>query len=984
MGRCASACPALLGLCLLLLAGSGCRREARGGQSASRAVSASAAAPRPKPTCVGRTTLRFFARRGEYIHAVAEQGSRDVSVTLFDPGGQLLTVDSLAAAGAPWPAEEVHWIAETTGDHRLEVALGEGQGGPCPLRLAEQRRATAADRARVLAETALARAHELRRPRDEKRSRQAVDRYAEAQRRFQELDLPVRRAEALLGEAQVRERLGELRSAKDDLDGAIGEYRRSLELRRQLGNRTGEALTANNLGLALHLRGRYDEAANTFERALELWQEGDSPIERAKTFLNRGRLHLDLGETKRARERFRVAAGLYRQAHDREGEAAALNALGIASLDEDKPDAALPPLEKALALRQVGSRGWAVTLTTLGLADQRLGRREEARRAYAEALPIFLLLGDRREQARTLLGLGWLEATTGHDDAALGDFGRALDLFAQLGDPPELAWTLRAKAEVLRHSGRLDEARQTMEEALDEVERHRFRQQSGTTRAAFFATQQGSYDFLIDLLMEMHQRSPTVGYDAAALEVSERALARSLLDALAASGTELGGAAPGLLARERGLESTIDDLATRQSRLAEDPSANERQFRLIEEKLARRWEELFRVRAELRAKSPRYAALTQPRPESTKEIQHRLLAPDTLLLEYRLGKERSFLWALTPGSLASFALPGRAELEGKVGRVHRLLAGSYAQTAAISADLELQKLSSVLLGPVADLLPGKRLLVVGDGALQTLPFAALPEPRAARDGRDGRDGEPLVAHHEIVSLPSVSVLGELRREVAGRRPAPRSLWVLAEPDFAGAFPPLPYSGQEAAAILALAPAGKAALVRGREARREVVLGSPLRDYRVLHFATHNSFVAGDPGAPGGGRLVLAQVDGSGRPVADGFLHLADIYQLSLKADLVVLSACQSALGREVKGEGLVGMTRGFFYAGAERVLVSLWNVNDRVTVDLMEHFYRGMLRQGLSPAAALRAAQDAIRRQERWRSPYYWAGFALQGEWRGR
>ena len=154
----------------------------------------------------------------------------------------------------------------------------------------------------------------------------------------------------------------------------------------------------------------------------------------------------------------------------------------------------------------------------------------------------------------------------------------------------------------------------------------------------------------------------------------------------------------------------------------------------------------------------------------------------------------------------------------------------------------------------------------------------------------------------------------------------------------------------------------------------------MRDYRFLHFATHGSFAATDPG---GGRLVLAQVDPRGRPEPNGFLHLADIYELDLRADLVVLSACQSALGREVRGEGMMGMTRGFFYAGAERVLVSLWNVNDRVTVELMRRFYRGILVEGLSPAAALRAAQDAIRRQKRWRAPYYWAGFTLQGEWRG-
>jgi CHAT domain-containing protein len=195
--------------------------------------------------------------------------------------------------------------------------------------------------------------------------------------------------------------------------------------------------------------------------------------------------------------------------------------------------------------------------------------------------------------------------------------------------------------------------------------------------------------------------------------------------------------------------------------------------------------------------------------------------------------------------------------------------------------------------------------------------------------------------------------------------------VLANPDFGGRFPPLPYTKDEAEVILGLVPAAKRAEIEGREANRAAVLGAPLRDFRFLHFATHGSFAPGDPG---GGQLVLAQTG------PNGFLHLADIYELRLRADLVVLSACQSALGKEVRGEGMMGMTRGFFYAGAERVLVSLWNVKDRPAVELMWRFYQGMLKEGLSPAAALRKAQDEVRHLKGWESPYFWAGFTLQGE----
>jgi CHAT domain-containing protein/Flp pilus assembly protein TadD len=987
-----------LGLLLLLSLGGG---EKKSAPAVSRPARSPAAAVAPAPTCDGSPILRIAVKPGDYIHAVADQESRDVTLTLFDPQGrQLLRVDSFCAAKSPpLPAEEIHWVADVPGELKIELRIEQTfppgiSHGPCGLRLTEHRRATAADRQRALAEAELARGHAQRRTREPKACRAGIAPYESAQRRFADLGLPRRRAEALLGlgllqreclrdneaalqaftrakplfagdpifEATVRQHLGELRFALGDLAGAIDEYRGALELRQRLGDRTGEALSSNTLGLALQLRGRYDEAATLFDQALALWKSGDDPGQQASALINRGHLHRALGEMDQARKRFGDALPLYRQAKDQNGEAMTLNALGLLALDTGRPGEALEPLRGALALRPPGSPGRAVTLTTLGIAYRQLNRLEEARGVYTEALSIFRSLGEVRNEALCLGNLGRLKATTGHDADALGDFDRALGLFQTLTDSPDIAWALEGKAWVLRHSGDLQGARIAMDEALAQVERHRFSQTSYTTRAAFFSTRQDSYDFLIDLLMEQHRAGE-------ALEVSERSLARSLLDGLAASGTDLhqSGAAPKLHARERELRTEIDSLVSRQTRLTQD-AAPPAQLRPVERELGQRWDELDRVRAGLRTSDPHYAALTQPQPWKAAEIRRKLLDRDTLLLEYRLGEKRSFLWAVTPDSLSSFELPGRAEIEELTRRVYDLLSRSRSSKARLSAGPQLARLSRLLLDPVAPLLPGKRLLVVGDGALQSIPFAALPEPGGS---------EPLVARHEIVALPSVSVLGVLRREVAARPRAPKTLWVLANPYFGTTpFSPLPYSEAEAEAILALAPPHDRTVILGREASRATVLNGALRDYRLLHFATHGSFADADPG---GGRLVLAQVD----PRGNGFLYLADIYGLNLRADLVVLSACQSALGREVRGEGMMGMTRGFFYAGAERVLVSLWNVNDRVTVELMQRFYRGILVEGLSPAAALRVAQDAIRRQKQWQSPYYWAGFTLHGEWRG-
>ena len=343
----------------------------------------------------------------------------------------------------------------------------------------------------------------------------------------------------------------------------------------------------------------------------------------------------------------------------------------------------------------------------------------------------------------------------------------------------------------------------------------------------------------------------------------------------------------------------------------------------------------------------------------------------------------------------------------------------------------------MVLGPVAAQLKGKRLLIVSDGALQYIPFAALPSPDEGGPGENARP-TPLVVEHEIVHLPSASVLAVLRLERVGRKEAPKFVAVLADPVFdrqdarikpgggaAGKHadqrtrgpeqddqPPLPnpfssdslsealltrsandvglleagavylprlqYSRQEAESILATTPAGQGLKAVDFQASRTTATSPELAQYRVVHFATHGLIDSAHPELSG---LVFSLVDERGRP-QNGFLELQDIYNLNLPADLVVLSACETGLGKEVNGEGLIGLTRGFMYAGASRVVASLWKIDDVATADLMARFYRAMERDSKSPVAALRQAQIEMWQQKRWNSPYYWAAFQIQGEWR--
>jgi CHAT domain-containing protein len=334
-------------------------------------------------------------------------------------------------------------------------------------------------------------------------------------------------------------------------------------------------------------------------------------------------------------------------------------------------------------------------------------------------------------------------------------------------------------------------------------------------------------------------------------------------------------------------------------------------------------------------------------------------------------------------------------------------------TRIAQADAELPKvakaLSRMLLGPAAELLGNKRLLIVSEGALQYIPFGALAIPNYQSPATEYR---PLMTAHEIVCLPSASVLAVLRRELAERKPAAKSVAVLADPVFVKsdpriktiknakldttdtsneqsalmrsaremgmAFSRLIYSRREAEAIMKLVPSRDGKKAVDFAASRETATGADLHQYRIVHFATHGLLNSEHPELSG---IVLSLVNENGKE-RDGFLRLHEIYNLNLPADLVVLSACQTALGKEIKGEGLIGLTRGFMYAGAARVAASLWSVGDVATAELMKSFYAKMLgREQLRPAAALRAAQVELWKSKRWTSPYYWAGFVLQGEW---
>ena len=376
-------------------------------------------------------------------------------------------------------------------------------------------------------------------------------------------------------------------------------------------------------------------------------------------------------------------------------------------------------------------------------------------------------------------------------------------------------------------------------------------------------------------------------------------------------------------------------------------------------------------------------------------------------MQYALGKEQSYVWTVTKNSITSYQLPGRKEIERLGKEMINTLTSPRERIRLNTLATVGNQLTALILNPVASQLENKRLLIVGDGILHYIPFSSLPIPQAS----PSEEYQPLILQHEVVNLPSASTLAVLRQETA-RRPRPsKTVAILADPvfspdddrvnaknssqpgeevvetvqtitraarDLGVSWERLMATRREAEAIMGLVSETQRSQALDFQANREMATSSQLAEYQIIHWATHGFVNSRNPELSG---IVMSLVDEQGN-WQNGYLRLNDIYNLNLPSELVVLSACQTALGQNIRGEGLVGLTRGFMYAGTPRVVASLWYVDDVATAELMTKFYQAMLSQGLTPSAALRAAQLEMWKNEEWRSPYYWAAFTLQGEWR--
>ena len=623
----------------------------------------------------------------------------------------------------------------------------------------------------------------------------------------------------------------------------------------------------------------------------------------------------------------------------------------------------------------------AVSYTVLGAIRESLGETGAAKRMQEQALAHFRQSKDRPGEASALINIGNL-LLQNDPLVAIEYFKQGGALAREHGLKEAEFKDLFGLALAERRRKNLISSKRWSTEALalaDSLDPDALSRDELTT--PYERLRQDCYRLLIDLLIKTPASSTSEEDLAEAFEMIESRRQHNLWSSLTPARVREGTirrAEPSLRAERQKLEEEISHTEKERRRLESEGAPT----KAVTDDLKALLEKLQTLDSQIRFNDPWVTSADRPALAALKEAQAMLEENETLL-EFELGETRSFLLRVTSSSMNVYELPSRDEIEAAFQEFYDNISKSQSSVDLRKARAQAIKLGRMLLGPVAGELGTDTIIVVPDGRLHALPFHILPDPAGEDPKWKNPWPTPLLFRHVVAYLPSVSVLKAVRSEFARRSAPDRLLAVFAAPVFAEKeFRHLPHSHKEAERILARFPPHLRFSAQGRKATRDLARSGFLEDYRYIHFATH---AANHPSHPELASIILSQEDANGKHI-NGRLSQLEIQDLRLKADLVVLSACKTALGNQTPGEGVVGLSQGFLYAGAASVAASLWNINDESTSAFMASFYDALINRGQPPAQALNTAQiwmaQEKHQKESWSSPYHWGAFQLHGEWR--
>ncbi|MEM6810773.1 MAG: CHAT domain-containing tetratricopeptide repeat protein [Pseudomonadota bacterium] len=713
----------------------------------------------------------------------------------------------------------------------------------------------------------------------------------------------------------------------------------------------------NSYALSLKRLGHHQEALNYYQRALQIARDVGNRDQIDRITNNLAVVYGDLGAPHQAIEFLADVYESRKSLGNRDAALAMQNYAGALSM-LGRDDEARDIFEEAIALRQRLADTEGLSAAQRLAADSALkrGDLESALELALEAVRNADGLEDAsRIQARAWTALGRVQNQTNDREAATHSLEQALARWRDTGNPYGLVPALTDLGWAMRDMGEADAALDLALEAVSSIERLRTEIASTDLRAAFQASVSRAYELAVHTLMEMDD-------SVAALEMTERYRAKSLVEAWSEG--------------VRGRDADVPDslLAERANKLAainraRDAHLRGREAPPINDLLA----ELDVINDKIADATPATQITRAPDPLRATEMARLHDAGDVTLL-YFLGDATGYIWAVSASKTAVVRLDDVGEIDRLARALHNKIQrkGRYE---ALARDL-----GERVLAPVrAQIEAAENIAVVADGALHYVPFDILTISDNA---------PPVLGDTPLVYLPSLTTVA-LSRSL----PAPKGegVAVLADPVFSldddrfqdGSttrsadrnLNRLRMSRVEAESIAKQAEDIDVNVHLGFDARPAVLRSPDVVGARILHIATHGF---ADDEIPARSGLALSMVDASGEPVT-GFVGLRDIYGLDLNAELVVLSACETALGQDLAGEGLLGLTRGFMFAGARRVVATLWRVEDRATAELMATFYSELFK-GTAPAQALLIAKETLRSNRRYAHPYYWSGFTLQGD----
>jgi CHAT domain-containing protein/tetratricopeptide (TPR) repeat protein len=777
----------------------------------------------------------------------------------------------------------------------------------------------------------------------------------------------------------------------NDIQKAIYYYQKAFEVAREIGDKKRQARCLNNLAFIFRSRGEYIKALDCLEEALDIFRSLNNDYGTLKCLNSLGVLYWYLGYYTKAVDYYKQALNLARKLQERKEEGKILNNLGIIHrhLNDYKQAFHYYKLALKIAKEHTNKREVGRYKNNIGNLYFDKGDYNKALSYYRESYELSKEVNDQINLVNLTCNLGLTYAQL-HDYPKAIEYSKmALALSKETGQFNVMWEAYFDLAQAYEKQDNFELALKNYEKAIEVVESLRSRIQISDYKAGFLRDKIEAYHGMINLLFKLYKLNPSFEYIKKAFNFAERAKARAFLDSLAESQVEIGkGIDPLLRKQEKEITRAISRIYTQL--VNSNPTKEERKRMLAE--LDNLENELEEIKRKIIQKSPAYASLKYPEPIILEETQTKLLDEKSVFLEYSLGKENSYLFVVTKNDIKMYALPSQKKIEKKVYNYLQFISQPSPQKEKIKKGYNAgyQLFKTLILPAFQEINNKEKLYVIPDGILYYLPFETLIMKNK------GKKVKFLIEKYEIAYAPSTSVLREIISRGREEEKNKRSLIAFGDPVFGKAeitgdktqfiirrglyseagfkFNRLKFSGIEVNKISALFPKEKKDIFLRERAKEEIVKFRDLRKYKIIHFATHG-FI--DDIRPSRSAVILT-LDND--PKEDGFLQMREIFNLDLNADLVTLSACQTGLGKLIKGEGIVGLNRAFFYAGASSVLMSLWTVNDHAGAQFMERFYYH-LKNAKPKAKALRKVKlEMIRSKTSLSHPYYWAGFILSGE----